>query len=208
MDQLVDTYELARQHERQPAHDMALLMIDLDGYKAINDTYGHGAGDEVLVKIREVLQSACRESDELIRWGGDEFMVTGRTTDPHAVAELAERIRAAVEACRFEFDGGATARLSCSIGFACFPFVSAAPRLLTWDQVLALADRALYASKNTGRNAWVGILASNRVPTDAHELLAAIERDPEALVAEEIIEVVTSISSPLRWDKDMETLRA
>jgi diguanylate cyclase (GGDEF)-like protein len=199
MEEVVKHYEHGRQNGREPAHDMLLLMVDLDGFKDINDTYGHGAGDEVLVKIQEVLNGCCRESDTLIRWGGDEFMVTGRTTDPRMVEQLAERIRKGVEACRFEFDGDEGARLSCSIGFACFPFVSAAPRFLTWEQVLTIADRALYASKNTGRNAWVGILSSKRIPTDEKEFLAAIERDPEGLIAEKMIEVVTSIPRPLEW---------
>ena len=208
MDELLENYELYRNNERQPAHDRVLLMIDLDDYKGINDTYGHTAGDEVLVRIREVLEGACRESDTLVRWGGDEFMVTGSTTDAHAIELLAERIRSAVEACRFDFGGEEEARLSCSIGFACFPFASAAPHLLTWEQVLAIADRALYASKNTGRNAWVGILSSKNIPSDGKELLATIEDDPERLIADETIEVVTSVSRPLEWGKEVERLRA
>lgn len=208
MDELLENYELYRRNARKPAHDMLLLMIDLDGFKAVNDTYGHRTGDEVLVTIRDALKGACRESDTLIRWGGDEFLVTGRTSDPHTVEQLAERIRASVEACRFELEGGDEVRLSCSIGFACFPFVSAAPRLLTWEQVLVIADRALYASKHTGRNAWVGILSSKRMPTDAKEFLTAIERDPESLVAEEVIEVVTSVTRPLDWEQPAEMVRS
>ena len=208
MDELLKNYELYRNNERQPAHDKVLLMIDLDGYKGINDTYGHTAGDEVLVKIREVLTGACRESDTLVRWGGDEFMVTGRTTGARAIEFLAERIRSAVEACHFDFGGDEEARLSCSIGFACFPFASAAPHLLTWEQVLTIADRALYASKNTGRNAWVGILSSKKIASDGKEFLAAIEDDPEKLIADETIEIVTSVSRPLEWGKEVESLRA
>ena len=71
----------------------ALLYLDLDQFKVINDTCGHAAGDRVLVQVRHLLEKACRDSDTLIRWGGDEFLVVARDTSLSRAETIAERIR-------------------------------------------------------------------------------------------------------------------
>lgn len=175
--------------------DFALMMIDLDGLKGVNDTYGHTAGDKVLTKIREILERACRKSDTLVRWGGDEFLVVARYVEPEMVEALAERIRRAVEEHEFDLGQGRPVHLGCSIGFALYPFLTSTPNLLTWEQVGSIADRALYAAKSSGRNAWVGILGTAKTPTE--DVVHLVSHRPATLTREGSIDVRSSLA-----DKD------
>ncbi len=78
------------------AADLVFMMIDLDNFKPINDTYGHAAGDQILLEVRDLLLGTCRKSDFVIRWGGDEFVVIAKGSNPGEVEILAERIRSTV----------------------------------------------------------------------------------------------------------------
>ncbi len=148
---------------RPEAADILFFMIDLDHFKAVNDTYGHAAGDQVLVQVRERLQEVSRDSDYLIRWGGEEFLMIARgTTRDHAPA-LAERIRLAMASRPFELPGGVLLEKTCSIGFASFPFLPDKPHLLSWSEVVEVADKGLYIAKHGGRNAWVGLRGTSRM---------------------------------------------
>ncbi len=173
--------------------DLLFLIFDLDGFKEVNDTYGHAAGDLVLMQVRDLLRQACRESDTLVRWGGDEFLVVGRSTEPRMAEGLAERIRDAVAAHSFDLGDGRQAELSCSLGFAALPFVPRRPELLTWEQVVGIADRALYLAKGRGRNHWFGLLGTPRAAKlQPSELLRRINEAPEQLAAEGIVEIQSS----------------
>jgi diguanylate cyclase (GGDEF)-like protein len=119
---------------RQMDTTLLFVMLDLDGLKGVNDTYGHQAGDRVIVETKELLTQVCRETDTLIRWGGDEFLLVGRQADTHIAAGLADRLRRAVESHRFELGNGDTVGLSCSVGFSFYPFIQRAPTLFTWDR--------------------------------------------------------------------------
>ncbi|MEA3244177.1 MAG: GGDEF domain-containing protein [Pseudomonadota bacterium] len=145
------------------APSMFFMMIDLDGFKLINDTYGHDAGDRVLIQVREVLESTCRKADTIIRWGGDEFMIVGDNTSSRAAEQLAERLRCKLEERQYQLGGGHVGRLSGSIGFAMYPFSPLKKTgLLTWEQVVAVADHAAYLAKKNGRNAWVGVYGTRK----------------------------------------------
>ena len=153
-----------RRHESpgKPAEDGDLLffLLDIDDFKQVNDRHGHAAGDALLRQMRERLMLVFRESDYLVRWGGEEFLVVARSSSRQHAAELAERARAAVAGQPFPLDGSEALQVTCSIGFACFPLVPSAPRALDWDATLKLADAALYEAKNAGRNRWVGVLSA------------------------------------------------
>ncbi|MGM9480092.1 ligand-binding sensor domain-containing protein [Roseateles sp. NT4] len=137
--------------------DCVFLLLDIDAFKRINDRYGHAAGDEVLVQFGARLRAVMRESDYLVRWGGEEFLAVARDTDRSRAEELAERMRAAVADKPFRLDDGIELDVSCSIGFACVPFEMERPASRSWQQVVNLADLGLYAAKRSGRNAWVGV---------------------------------------------------
>ncbi|MCZ8233755.1 MAG: diguanylate cyclase [Inhella sp.] len=173
LQRLDDDQRLARRHieealkrgEAPPSDaDLSFVMIDLDHFKRINDELGHAAGDAVLVQMRPRLQKVFRESDYLVRWGGEEFLVVARGTSRDGLAELAERARCIVADEPFTIPGGEPLRVTCSIGFACYPLDPEHPREATWSAVLAVADAALYAAKREGRNRWVGVVQGRGAP--------------------------------------------
>jgi len=163
---LVLRYYTDREHGGKAAPevrpDFLFLLIDLDGFKEVNDTYGHTAGDRVLEQVCSLMERACRKSDTLIRWGGDEFLIVGRYTDRSAAEDLAGRIREAICEHPFDIGIGRPIRLTSSIGFSCYPFVPSKPNLLNWEQIIGIADQALYLVKEAGRNSWAGVFSTEK----------------------------------------------
>jgi diguanylate cyclase (GGDEF)-like protein len=145
--------------------DLIFFFVDIDHFKEVNDEYGHDAGDRVLVQIAQRLNRVVRESDFLIRWGGEEFLVVFRAAERNDAALLASRILKAVNSV--EFDLGSERRLarSCSVGWAAFPWLPPACSDLSVDEVLRLADRGLYLAKQQGRNRAVGLVPTTMTPT-------------------------------------------
>ncbi len=197
---LVDRYyeDLKRHPEtavKETQPDTLFLVFDLDGFKGVNDTYGHAAGDRVLLQVTDLLEATCRESDTIIRWGGDEFLIVARRTRPESAEDLAERLRASVAAHEFELGLGKSVHLSCSIGFAFYPFLRKFPQALSWEQVLAIADRALYIAKKSNRNAWVGISeARNASNVHPSALVQKINHELDELVQHGVVRLSTSIT--------------
>lgn len=154
--------------------DLVFIMIDLDHFKPVNDQFGHAAGDKMLLLVRDVLLETCRGSDAVIRWGGDEFLVMARHADQREAEALAERIRSKIAATAFTLDNGQVVRTTCSIGFACYPFVRTNPDLVSWERVINLADKAMYEAKKN-RDAWVGFLSTNKTAGSEGLALEAIQ---------------------------------
>lgn len=128
----------------------ALLMVDIDHFKRVNDHYGHLAGDHVLRHIVGVLRQRLRASDVLGRYGGEEFMVLLPGTDLHGAAQLAEQLRQAVQAAPCEWQGQRIP-FTVSIGVAASADTPADPSR-TSEALLQAADQALYRAKDGGRN--------------------------------------------------------
>jgi diguanylate cyclase (GGDEF)-like protein len=177
------------------APSLTFIMIDLDGFKPINDTYGHHAGDLALIQVRDILQKCCRKSDTIVRWGGDEFFIVGRHSSRHGAERYAERIRVDLANHMFHVGSGHVARLSGSIGITMFPFVPQKKQQLTWEQVVTVADQAAYLAKENGRNAWVSIYGSRKFTTD--DMYERLSTDIEGLINQEIVDINTSIEKPL-----------
>lgn len=137
--------------------DLLFIMVDIDHFKMINDEYGHHAGDLVLQQVSELLKQATRDSDTVVRWGGEEFLVVCRNTCRKESTVVAERIRTLVEEHAFDLGEGRSAHRTCSLGYAFYPLSLGVPELFTWEQVVDLADQCLFAAKRAGRNAYVGI---------------------------------------------------
>lgn len=134
--------ELARcRRDRAP---LCLLLLDLDHFKAVNDRYGHPAGDAVLVEAATLLREHVRASDGLARWGGEEFLVVLSGTDLPTGLDRAEALRRSVAEHRFEIDGG----LTVSVGVALVDTASRDP----FAEAYRRADHALYNAKRGGRN--------------------------------------------------------
>jgi two-component system, cell cycle response regulator len=130
-----------------PDREVAVLMLDVDHFKQVNDDHGHAAGDRALRAIGETLRANTRVFDSLARYGGEEFVVVLPGSNPDEAVAAAERLRAAVEAMAFAPEPGRLYRLSVSIGVAC-----GGSGTETSEALLRDADMALYAAKRAGRN--------------------------------------------------------
>ena len=126
---------------------LSVLMLDLDHFKVVNDSYGHLAGDRLLRQFASLMLETIRKSDLAARYGGEEFVVVMANTGRGDAEVVAGKIRSAVEAMVVQLDDGREVRLTVSIGGVTFPDGSRGARNL-----LDLADRALYAAKRNGRN--------------------------------------------------------
>ncbi|MEM9182034.1 MAG: diguanylate cyclase [Pseudomonadota bacterium] len=171
--------------------DLLLFMIDIDHFKRVNDRYGHAAGDAVLKAVPDRLATIFRESDHLVRWGGEEFLVVARNTSRQHAAELARRIVSRFHETPFETPHSPELSLTCSIGFCPMPFAPADPGQVDWQDAVRLADMALYAAKHAGRNAWAGIVAGPalRGQVDVTRWLT----DPAAAFADGLIELQSNL---------------
>jgi diguanylate cyclase (GGDEF)-like protein len=129
-------------------HDLSLLMLDIDDFKQVNDTHGHLQGDAVLRAIARILVSESRGVDEPARYGGEEFVVALPETDGHGALELAERIRARIEAEPVPLvDGRGEISVTASLGAATLPHAAR-----DIPELIAAADAALYEAKRAGKN--------------------------------------------------------
>lgn len=136
--------ELARAERYK--RSISLLILDIDSFKKVNDTYGHQAGDEVLKDIANIISSSIRNSDYAARYGGEEFTVILPETDLTRAIELAERIRVTVAQKEFKISENNTIQLTISIG------VGSSSKEISPELLIKSADSALYKAKENGRN--------------------------------------------------------
>lgn len=179
--------------------DVLFVMIDLDHFKAVNDHHGHGAGDAVLRQFAAVLTSTMRDSDTVVRWGGEEFFVVAKNAaraDAHIVVE---RIRSAVANHPFALDNGHTIHKTCSIGYAIYPFAPGVPGGITWERVAEIADQCLYAAKRSGRDRWVGVQATESPDRSALAEALNDEISVAELVAKGLLAAKTSDNQAIVW---------
>ena len=141
--------------------DVIFYLIDIDHFKQINDDFGHAAGDKMLVDISQRLCSVMRQTDVLIRWGGEEFLLISRAADRTEATQLASRVLSAVGADPYEVPGAKQPiGRTCSVGWAPFPWFTENPETVSYETVLKMADRALYRAKDGGRNRAFGMVPS------------------------------------------------
>ena len=126
------------------AEPLAVVLFDLDHFKDVNDTHGHGKGDEVLAAVGDTVASAVRDSDFVGRYGGEEFLALLPSTGREGAVELAEKLRGAISRVAV---AGVSRRVTASFGVAVIPDDAGEP-----EQALRAADRALYTAKGNGRD--------------------------------------------------------
>lgn len=165
--------EVMRVRGGEHAFRGALLMVDVDHFKRVNDHHGHAAGDRVLVEVARRLGAATRADDLVARWGGEEFLVFAPNVEGAELDQLAERVRVAMNHAPVVLDNGTAIATSVSIGYAAFP-LPASHVPVTWEQAVNLADLSLYTAKNHGRNCAVGIV---RTTAGSSEALREVEAD-------------------------------
>ncbi|MEO0003851.1 MAG: hypothetical protein RLZZ22_1543 [Pseudomonadota bacterium] len=128
---------------KRSRHPYAVLLLDIDHFKRVNDSLGHEAGDKVLQGVARLLRAVLRESDFLARWGGEEFLLLLPATDMGEACQVAEKLRQRVEQTPDPLAG----RITVSIGVA-----TPTPEQLSEDDAVRLADMRLYGAKHAGRN--------------------------------------------------------
>jgi diguanylate cyclase (GGDEF)-like protein len=153
---------------------LAVIMCDLDHFKAINDSHGHLTGDRALAACAAALAQHKRSGDLLARYGGEEFTLLLEATDGDTALAVAERLRRAVEALRLEVDG-TPVPLRISAGVAAYPEL----HVKTAAELLLLADAALYEAKRRGRNRCLLDLGAGRHRTPDGEVVETENRRPE-----------------------------
>jgi diguanylate cyclase (GGDEF)-like protein len=158
--QVLRNYERARGSEiRKMDHrDLVFIMVDMDFFKEVNDLYGHPAGDRLLQLAAQRLSTVVRKSDVLVRWGGEEFLIMSRSTDPGGTPAFCSRVLEVMSSEPFDLSHGVVLRKTCSVGWAAYPWCRTAFDALCAEESIALADAALYRAKSFGRNQGVGIV--------------------------------------------------
>jgi diguanylate cyclase (GGDEF)-like protein len=130
---------------------LSILLVDLDNFKRVNDTYGHLAGDSALVSFTQLISQAIRPTDVVARWGGDEFMIVATNTPDRDAYQLAELIRASAESNVLEMVGSDkrifTVQVSVSIGVSCY-----CDRFESLAEFVESVDQMMYSAKREGRN--------------------------------------------------------
>jgi diguanylate cyclase (GGDEF)-like protein len=162
-EQVVRNYQRARGGDiRKLDHrDLVFIMVDMDFFKEINDEYGHPAGDRLLQLVAQRLATVVRKSDVLVRWGGEEFLIMSRSTDPGGTPAFCSRILEVISATPFDLGHGIFVRKTCSVGWAAFPWCRSAYEAICAQESIALADAALYRAKGLGRNVGIGIVSTD-----------------------------------------------
>ncbi len=159
---LVEEIELARRERSS----LCCLLLDIDFFKKINDTFGHQIGDQVLMKVAGLLRDQMRTTDVLSRYGGEEFSTLLANTPISEAKEVAERIRSSIEGYSFKDDNGDAFKVTMSIGLALFDGnqldnVQSVSAKQAGHILVGQADNALYKAKSSGRNRVLSLVAAN-----------------------------------------------
>lgn len=143
---LYSFFDQERSRAERHGYPLAMMMLDLDGFKRVNDTYGHSVGDEILRQVSKVARAQLRSGDTLIRYAGDEFVAVLHRATPDVVIELKERMQEAIDNIAYEVRPGRIARVGVSIGYASYGQDGC-----SIDDLLEVADQRMYEDKLTRR---------------------------------------------------------
>jgi diguanylate cyclase (GGDEF)-like protein len=179
--QVLRNYQRARGADiRKLDHrDLVFIMVDVDFFKEVNDLHGHPAGDRLLQLVAQRLSTVVRKSDVLVRWGGEEFLIMSRSTDPAGTPAFCSRILQVMAWEPFDLGHGVSVSKTCSVGWTPYPWSRTAFEAICAEEAIAVADTALYRAKALGRNQGVGILPNEAAisPSTAVDLIAVQDRN-------------------------------
>jgi diguanylate cyclase (GGDEF)-like protein len=186
-----------RRHTELDKPVQALLLIDIDHFKQINDRYGHATGDAVLVSIGRRLRETLRETDMIVRWGGEEFLVFVPVAPADRIEEIVLRTMAALSTEPIPHQGRSI-RITASIGYTPLPLPPDGVQI-TWERAITLVDMALYMAKLHGRNRAYGI---RRLVRSDDASLQALDHDLEAawragIVDMQMLQGATIVDPPI-----------
>lgn len=181
-----------RERKRTGDYEQVLVfaLVDIDHFKRINDLHGHRAGDQALLQVGQVLASLARSSDYLARWGGEEFLLVFRPMPGRHLETIGARIRNAVATHAFDLGLEAPLHLTCSVGLSEYPLFRDAHHTLGWEQMVELADAALYWVKQHGRDGWAAFRPTAH--TELSSLVRNLQQRSGNLLVSERLQLLTS----------------
>lgn len=182
----------AERRDVQENNPDCLILLDIDHFKQINDGLGHSAGDAVLMEVAHRLRKVVRDTDMVLRWGGEEFLVFSPKSSPSQSAGLVERLLQAVGAEPI-MAVDEEIQVTMTAGFISLPFSDVPESVFGWEKVLQIADMALYLGKANGRNRAYGI---SRLLVPSEVALPVLETDLSAALANGMVELIEVFGPP------------
>ena len=169
-----------------------ISLLNIDHFRLVNDRLGHDVGDAVLAEIGRRLHKVVRDSDMLVRWGGEEFLVFSPDAHPEQMRKMLERVMGAVGATPVQVDDHAIA-VTVSVGLAYLPFAGIPESEFDWQKAVNLADKALHLAKQQGRNRAVAV---SGLAGDEDAAMAAMEADFNLAVEQGLVDTI-SVAGPV-----------
>ena len=186
----------AERREDSADNPDCMILMDIDLFKHINDTWGHAVGDSVLSEVAHRLKKAVRDSDMVLRWGGEEFLIYSPKSNPVQITGLVDRVLRTIGEQPVEV-GDLRVPVTMTAGFISLPFSGVSETLCDWEKTLQIADMALYLGKAHGRNRAYG-LARLLVPSE--QAMPILERDLSAAISGGMVEMIEVIGPEQRKD--------
>jgi diguanylate cyclase (GGDEF)-like protein len=152
----------------------------------------------ILMQISGLLNRVFRELDSFVRMDDNLFLIVARFSHRFEAHKLAERLRKNINSFEFELADGSSFKVTASIGFACFPFDITKPEQLTWQQVVAITQRCMYASQQTEHNQWIGLHVNSSMKTNT--LYERMLNDPQQLVEDRELQLLSSMPPKIKID--------
>jgi len=196
-----DLMRLRSQSKERRVHDPALpphalVLLDIDYFKLVNDTYGHAGGDLVLIELGRRLSQIMREQDMLMRWGGEEFLIYLSHIPAEHLPPIVERLLNTVGDTPIRLDEGQSIRTTTSAGYISLPHSGNNSIDMNWEKALHLADTALYMAKTRGRNQAIGVTVLDYTPANFARLMQGDLEDAVKLGLAEITHLAGPVTKP------------
>lgn len=183
----IEHFQRNRESMQDQGKCLALLHVDLDNFKQINDQYGNSAGDSLIQQVSGLLIRETRGSDYVVRFSGAAFVLVLRDIQTELVRQFSYRLNEQVAKAAFNLPDGQIVRLACSIGYAHYPLPLLGGQLINWEVSLQLAELALYHVKHNGKNAVATLAFDPQLDAFEFEDSAHIEAQIEKLLAEGLV---------------------
>ena len=179
----IEHFQRNRESMQSQGKCVALIHLDLDNFKQINDQYGNSAGDSCIQQVAALLIRETRGSDYVVRFAGEEFVLVLRDIQIELVPQFSFRLNELIGKTVFSLPDGHRTRLSCSVGYAVYPLELLGGQLINWEISLQLAEMALYHVKHAGKNGVATIVFDQQVDAFEFEDSSHIEAQVERLLA-------------------------
>lgn len=190
--ELMNTRVVLNEDERREGCEQnpdCLILMDIDLFKHINDTWGHSTGDVVLTEVAKRLKSVVRDTDMVLRWGGEEFLIYSPKSNPMQISALVDRVLRAIGEVPIQV-GDLQVPVTITAGFISLPFSGVPEHVCGWEKTLQMADMALYLGKAHGRNRAYG-MANLLVPYE--QAIPVLDHDLSAAIASGMVELIEVI---------------